>query len=220
MGMNNDSSQEQLRKEFGKPPTPQLKPKIYQRDDLDQRLLPGRPTFGGGNYVPPAKESAAPQRTVEDARKKELTKQLFLEQRKFEETQKRELQLKKERLAEKQAPERFSIQNESREIQKRKEANKNAPSNVLYRASGQHGKDKERSSVLKQQSTKLDQEFSQSLDEFEKSQENERHRFGEVIEFYRKEGELTISDLSYQAEGMKDHGHAQTIQRTEGRDGR
>ena len=219
--MNQEPQRNQLRKEFDKPPTPELKPEIRHRYDPEKRLLPGRPTFGGGSATPPGKDKSASTQSVEQSRKTELEKQFSLEEHKFDEMQKRTLQRKKERLAEKQAPERFSIQHEKAEIGERIEKkSQSAASNMLYRVSGQGAKDQDRLDALDRREKALDQEFSEGFSDFEKSQKDERLRFGEVIEFYRNEGELTISDRSHEKQRMNDHGHAQTMNRSEGRDGR
>lgn len=219
--MNQEPSQNQLRKEFDKPPTPELKPEIRHRYDPEKRLLPGRPSFGGGNAVQSIEGKKVEPRNEGNARKSELEKQLILEQRKFGEMQKRELRKKKERLAEKQAPERFSIKNELAEIGERKASrDKNGAMKMLYQVSGQSAKDAERIAALERREKALDQELGQSINQFEKSQEDERLRFGEVIEFYRNEASQTISELGRDQERMKSHEQAQTIQRTEGRDGR
>jgi hypothetical protein len=219
--MNQEPSSRQLREEFDKPPTPELKPEIRHRYDPEKRLLPGRPSFGGASVTPPTKDKAAAPRSVESARKDELKKQLSLEERKFKESQKQALSRKKEQLNEKQSPERFSIKNEKAEIGERMEKkSQSSTSNMLYRVSGQGAKDQDRLAALERREKALDQEFSQGLSEFEKSQENERHRFGEVIEFYRNEGEHWISEQSHERKSMNEHGHAQTMNRSEGRDGR
>ena len=219
--MNQEPQRNQLRKEFDKPPIPELKPEIRHRYDPEKRLLPGRPTFGGGTATPLGKDKSASPQSVEKARKEELKKQLSLEEVRFKAHQKLELSRKKERLTEKQAPERFSIQHEKAEIGERIEKkSQSAASNMLYRVSGQGAKDQDRLAALERREKALDQEFSEGFSDFEKSQEDERLRFGEVIEFYRNEGELTISDRSHEQQRMNDHGHAQTMNRSEGRDGR
>jgi len=218
--MNQEPQRNQLRKEFDKPPTPELKPEIRHRYDPEKRLLPGRPTFGGGTATPLGKDKSASPQSVEKARKEELKKQLSLEERKFDEMQKRTLQRKKERLAEKQAPERFSIQHEKAEIGERIEKKSQSASNMLYRVSGQGAKDQDRLDALDRREKALDHEFDQSLNQFQQSQEDERLRFDEVIEFYRNEAESTISERGHDQERMRSHEQARTIQRTEGRDGR
>jgi len=219
--MNQEPSQNQLRKEFDKPPTPELKPEIKHRYDPEKRLLPGRPAFGSGSAMPPAKAKAVSPQSVEKARKDELKKQLSLEEVKFKAHQKLELIRKKERLTEKQAPERFSIQHEKAEIGERMEKkSQSAASNMLYHVSGQGAKDQDRLAALERREKSLDQELDQSLGQFSEFQKDERLRFGENIEFYRNEGELTISERSHEQQRMNDHGHAQTMNRSEGRDGR
>lgn len=219
--MNQEPSHRQLRKEFDKPPTPELKPEINQRFDPEKRMLPGRPTFGGGNAVPPIKGNPARPRTLEKDRKTELEKQLATAEREFAKMQILELRQKRERLAEKQAPERFSIRNERAEIGERMEKkSQSTASNMLYRVSGQGAKDQDRLAALERREKALDQEFSHGLSDFQKSQEDERLRFGENIEFERNKGENTISELGRDQERMNDHGHAQTMNKSEGRDGR
>ena len=219
--MNQEPQRNQLRKEFDKPPTPELKPEIRHRYDPEKRLLPGRPTFGGGSATPPGKDKSASTQSVEQSRKTELEKQFSLEEHKFDEMQKRTLQRKKERLAEKQAPERFSIQHEKAEIGERIEQKSQiTASNMLYRVSGQGAKDQDRLDALDRREKALDHQFDQSLNQFQQSQEDERLRFDEVIEFYRNEAESTISERGHDQERMRSHEQARTIQRTEGRDGR
>lgn len=219
--MNQEPSSRQLRKEFDKPPTPELKPEIKHRFDPEKRMLPGRPTFGGGNAVPPIKGEAAKASSMEQARKTELDKQLATAQREFAKMQARELQRKKDRLTEKQAPERLSIKNELTEIRERKDSrNKSGASKMLYKVSGQSAKDAERTAFLESRKKALDQEVDQGLHEFGQSQEDERLRFGENIEFERNKSEYAISQLGRDHEHTASREQARTIQRTEGRDGR
>lgn len=168
-------------------------------------MLPGRPTFGGGQV----------------ARHEELKKQLSLEKRKFEATQKRQLSLKKEWLKESQSAERFSIKNERADITERIEKkSQSTAAHMLYHVSGQSAKDQERMVALDLKEQALDQEFEQILSQFQQSQEGERLRFGEALELYRNEAESTITELGREQESTKSQEQARTIQRTEGRDGR
>lgn len=184
-------------------------------------MLPGRPAFGAGNAVPPIKGEVAKPSSVEKARKTELDKQLATAEREFAKMQARALRQKKERLAEKQAPERLTIKNELVEIRERKDSrNKSGATKMLYKVSGQSAKDAERVASLESRKKALDHEFDQGLHEFGQSQEDERLRFGENIECERNKGESTISQLGRDHEHTASREQARTIQRIEGRDGR
>lgn len=219
--MNEHSSGRRLRDEFEKPPAPELKPKENLRYSPEKRMLPGRPTFGGSASVPPVKVNPPKKIDLKEAQRAELRKQISLEEIKFQARQKHELQQRKKYLSEEQAPERFDIQNEKAEIAKRMEAKlQSAPMQMLYSVSGQREKDEQRLVSLDLREQELDDELTNGVSEFQKTQENEGLRFAEVIEFYRNEGELTIERQSSERSHSNEHTQTTSIQRTEGRDGR
>lgn len=219
--MNERNPNRRLREEFEKPPTPQLKPKEHVRYSSEKRLLPGRPSFGGSSPIPSVKTEQPKKVDIKQAQKAELQKQISLEEVKFQQKQNQEIQLRKKQLFEKQAPERFSIQNEKTEIAERvQKKRQSAPAQMLYGISRQQAKDEQRVAALELREKELDQEFSDGVNEFQKNQDDERLRFAEVIQFYRNEGELTINHKSSESSHANDNAQAHSIQRSEGREAR